>query len=154
MSFVRYRVSVEGRTSSRQCTPHWKAMGPLPSCTALGGVGKSAVAREYGWRSREWYSVAWWFNAQTEEGIIDGLLRLGKMFAHGLDQLTDRRAAAQRVLHSMLGGFERPVLLVFDNLEDEALMPAWLPRSARGLATSREGAWSAEISTVPLHSWP
>ena len=37
----------------------------------LGGVGKSSIAREYGWRNRDAYSVVWWLNAQTEGGIID-----------------------------------------------------------------------------------
>ena len=62
----------------------------------LGGVGKSSIAREYGWRNRDAYSVVWWLNTQTEDGIIDGLLRLGTMFAQGLDQLADRRVAASR----------------------------------------------------------
>ncbi|HYL26428.1 MAG TPA: adenylate/guanylate cyclase domain-containing protein, partial [Candidatus Nitrosotalea sp.] len=100
----------------------------------LGGIGKSSIAREYGWRNRDAYSIAWWLNAQTEEGIIDGLLRLGSMFVHGLDRLADRRDAAQRVINSVLGGLDKPALLVFDNLEDEQLMRRWLPRTgARAL---------------------
>jgi tetratricopeptide (TPR) repeat protein len=119
----------------------------------LGGVGKSSIAREYGWRNRDDYSVVWWLNAQTEDGMIEGLLRLGAMFLHGLDQLADRRAAAQRVANSVLGGFHKPVLLVFDNLEDEALMRAWLPRTARALATSRDTAWSADVTAIALRIW-
>jgi len=128
--------------------------GAIAVVHGMGGLGKSSVAREYGWRNRERYSVAWWLNAQTEDGIIDGLLRLGSMFVHGLDQLKDRRAAANRVLHSVLGGFDKPVLLVFDNLEDEALMRAWLPRSGtRALATSRDAAWSTDVTPVALQTW-
>ena len=94
--------------------------------------------------------MIWWLNAQTEDGIIEGLLRLGAMFVQGLDQLADRRAAAQRVVNSVLGGFDKPVLLVFDNLEDEELMRTWLPRTARALATSRDTAWSADIAAIHL----
>jgi class 3 adenylate cyclase/Tfp pilus assembly protein PilF len=120
----------------------------------LGGVGKSSIAREYGWRNRDRYSVLWWLNAQTEAGIIDGLLRLGTMFEQGLDKLADRRVAAQRVINSVLGGFDKPALLVFDNLEDEALMRSWLPRTgARALATSRDTALSSDIVAIPLHIW-
>ena len=120
----------------------------------LGGVGKSSIAREYGWRNRDAYSVVWWLNAQTEDGIIDGLLRLGTMFAQGLDQLADRRVAAQRVINSVLGGFDKPVFLVFDNLEDEGLLRTWLPRTgARALVTSRDAALSSDIITIPLQVW-
>jgi tetratricopeptide (TPR) repeat protein len=128
--------------------------GAVAVVHGLGGVGKSSIAREYGWRKRDLYSVVWWLNAQTEDGIIDGLLRLGKMFVHGLDQLADRRVAAQRVINSVLGGFDKPVFLVFDNLEDERLLRRWLPRTgARALATSRDAALSADFTTISLPVW-
>jgi class 3 adenylate cyclase/tetratricopeptide (TPR) repeat protein len=120
----------------------------------LGGVGKSSIAREYGWQNRDKYSVLWWLNAQTEDGIIDGLLRLGAMFEQGLDKLADRRVAAQRVINAVLGGFDKPALLVFDNLEDEGLMRSWLPRTgARALATSRDTTLSSDIVAIPLQVW-
>jgi class 3 adenylate cyclase len=128
--------------------------GAIAVVHGLGGVGKSSIAREYGWRNRDAYSVVWWLNAETEDGIIDGLLRLGTMFVQGLDQLPDRRVAAQRVINSVLGGFDKPVLLVFDNLENESLMRTWLPRTGtRALATSRDAAWSAEVTAIPLRIW-
>jgi class 3 adenylate cyclase/tetratricopeptide (TPR) repeat protein len=128
--------------------------GAIAVVHGLGGIGKSSVAREYGWRNRDAYSVAWWLNAQTEDLIVDGLLRLAAMFTQGLDQLADRRSAAQRVINSVLGGFDKPVFLVFDNLEDERLMRTWLPRTGiRALATSRNAAWSADITTVALDTW-
>ena len=128
--------------------------GAVAVVHGLGGVGKSSIAREYGWRSRDKYSVLWWLNAQTEDGIMDGLLRLGAMFVQGLDQLPDRRVAAQRVINSVLGGFDKPVLLVFDNLEDEALLRTWLPRTgARALVTSRDTALSSDVIAIPLQIW-
>ena len=128
--------------------------GAIAVVHGLGGVGKSSIAREYGWRNRERYSVIWWLNAQSEDGFIDGLLRLGAMFVQGLDQLADRRAAAQRVINSVLGGFDKPVLLVFDNLEEERVFRPWLPRTgARALLTSRGTAWGSDISAIPLSVW-
>ena len=100
------------RTSWPRCARRSTRDGAISAVAhGMGGIGKSSVAREYGWRNRNRYSIVWWLNAQTEDGIIDSLLRLGATFIHGLDLLSDRRAAAQRVLHSMLGGLERPVLL-------------------------------------------
>lgn len=131
-----------------------KTDGVVALVHGLGGVGKSSIAREYGWRNRDAYSVVWWLNAQTEDGIIDGLLRLGTMFEQGLDRLTDRRVAAQRVINSVLGGFDKPVFLVFDNLEDEGLLRTWLPRTgARTLVTSRDAALSSDAITIPLQVW-
>lgn len=128
--------------------------GAITVVQGLGGVGKSSVAREFAWRKREEYSVIWWLNAETEDGIVEGLLRLGSLFVRGLDRHADRRAAAQQVTNSMLGGFAKPVLLVFDNLDDERLLHAWRPRTgSRVLATSRNAAWGADIALVPLQTW-
>ncbi len=131
-----------------------KGDGVVALIHGLGGVGKSSIAREYGWRNRDGYSVVWWLNAHTEDGIIDGLVRFGAMFAHGLDQLADRRVAAQRVINSVLAGFHKPVLLVFDNLEDAGLLRRWLPRTgARALVTSRDAALSSDFIAIPLQVW-
>ncbi|MBV9648315.1 MAG: tetratricopeptide repeat protein [Candidatus Eremiobacteraeota bacterium] len=127
--------------------------GAIALVHGLGGVGKSSIVREYGWRNRDAYSIVWWLNAETETGIVDGLLRLGAMFVTGLDKLPDRRAAARRVVNSLLGGLDKPVLLVFDNLEDERLLRTWLPRWARALATSRDAVWSTDITVIPLQTW-
>lgn len=120
----------------------------------LGGMGKSSTAREYAWRNRDRYSVVWWLNAQTEDGLIDGLLRLGALFVRGLDQLADRRSAAQQVITAVLNGFAKPVLLVFDNLEDEQLLHAWRPRvGSKVLITSRDSAWGSDIAPIGLNVW-
>jgi len=120
----------------------------------LGGIGKSSLAREFAWRHRDEYSVVWWLNAQSEDTIIEGLLRLGAMYMRGFDKLTDRRAAARQVVDSLLAGFSRPALLVFDNVEDERLMRTWRPTSnGRALATSRHAGCSAGIGDIPLHTF-
>src|SRR5579871_5958062 len=128
--------------------------GSVAVVYGLGGVGKSSLAREFAWRNRERYAVAWWLNAETEDGIIEGLLRLGVAFIPGLDAMKDRRIAAQRVINTTLGGFAKPVLLVFDNLEEEALLRTWRPHSgARVLLTSRCSTWSPEIVAIGLQTW-
>lgn len=128
--------------------------GGIAAVCGLGGVGKSSIAREHAWRNRDQYSVIWWLNAQTEDAIIDGLLRLGALFVRGLDQHADRRAAAQQVTSSMLGAFLKPVLLVFDNLEDERPLHTWRPRTGvRVLVTSRNAAWGADVAVIPLKTW-
>jgi hypothetical protein len=123
----------------------------------LGGSGKTALAREYAWRQRERYAVVWWLNAADEIGIIDGLVRLGSLFARGLEQVAKRREAAQQVITTMLGGFSKPVLLIFDNLEDDGLLRAWSPRQGQGrqvLVTTRIARWGGDVATIALPSWP
>lgn len=128
--------------------------GSTAAVFGLGGVGKSSVARQFAWRNRERYSLIWWLGAQTEDTIVDGILRLGSLFVRGLDQIADRRTAAQQVTSSVLTGFSKPVLLIFDNLEDENLLHKWRPRTGScALATSRSTVWSSTFAAIPLQAW-
>ncbi|HEY6327639.1 MAG TPA: FxSxx-COOH system tetratricopeptide repeat protein [Candidatus Cybelea sp.] len=129
--------------------------GGIAALCGLGGLGKSSLAREYAWRNREAYAVIWWLNAQTEDALVEGLLRLGSIFVRGLDRHADRRAAAQQVVRTVLGGLSKPALLIFDNVEDERVLRAWLPRAgAHVLVTSRNTAWSSDVTPIALNVWP
>jgi tetratricopeptide (TPR) repeat protein len=153
---IRATPSFTGREAELEALAAGLADGDATAVVhGLGGTGKSSLAREYAWRNRDRYAVAWWLNAQTEDGIVDGLLRLGALFVRGLDDLADRRAAAQQVTSTVLAGFTKPVLVVFDNLEDERLLRRWRPRTGcHVLATSRDAAWSGDVVTVALQTWP
>jgi hypothetical protein len=124
----------------------------------LPGTGKTVLVREYAWRNRERYAIVWWLQASDENTIIDGLLRLGALLSPGLDRVEtekDRRTAAQRVVGQLIRGFEKPTLLIFDNLENERWLREWRPQEGvHVLATSRITAWSAEVAPIRLLAWP
>jgi DNA-binding SARP family transcriptional activator/Tfp pilus assembly protein PilF len=121
----------------------------------LGGVGKSALAREYARRNRDRYAAVWWLNAETEAGIIDGLVRLGSEFVPALAKVEDRRSAAEQVTANVLSGLTKPVLLVFDNLDDERLLRAWSPRpAAQILVTTRHAGLGGDVVPIRLQAWP
>lgn len=131
------------------------ARGSIAAIYGLAGVGKSSLAREYAVRNRDRYTAIGWLDAQTEDGVIEGLLGLGATFEPGLDALSNRRAAAQQVVARVLRDLDKPVLLVFDNLEQERHLRTWLPRiGAHAVVTSRHAAWSADVSAIALHVWP
>ncbi len=131
----------------------WERTGQA-AIHGLSGVGKSALAREYARRNRDRYAAVWWVNAETEAGIVDGLVRLGSEFVPGLAKIEDRRSAAEQVTANVLGGLTKPVLLVFDNLDDERLLRAWSPRAgAQVLVTSRHAVLGGEIVPVRLQAW-
>lgn len=130
------------------------AQTKVSAICGLGGSGKSALAREYGWRRREEYAVVWWLDAGSEDGIIEGLLRLGALFVRGLDQLSDRRAAARQVTTTILSGLSKPVLLIFDGLADERLLYAWQPRGdTHVLITSHVASWSHDVASIVIGSF-
>lgn len=121
----------------------------------MGGVGKSALAREYGWRNRNDYSFLWWLNAEKEEGVIDGLIGLGANSFPEIDKEQDRTKAARFVLLHAFSNLQKPALLVFDNVEDRALISKWRPhQNAHVVVTSRLHGWGGGIKAIEIEKWP
>lgn len=125
----------------------------------LGGTGKSSLAREYAWRDRARYVAVGWLRADTEAGIMTALRWLGAQFVPELDHIQDRRQAAEKALDVLIrvaSDAGKPLLLIFDNLEDRALLRAWQPREhTHVLVTSRKsslGGGVARIAVNPLHA--
>ena len=138
------------------------SFGATAAVHGLGGIGKSTIAREYAWREREAYAGVWWLNADRPrgavgwEGVEKGLVELGDQFIRGLAQAQDRAAAARQALDFIAGaGFEKPWLLVYDNVDDRRVLSDWAPRSnAHVLATTRIGGWGAGVVPVEVKEWP
>lgn len=116
----------------------------------LGGIGKSAIAREYARRNRDRYSVIWALNAEDESGIIEGLVRLGSQLVPDLEKAGNRRAAAAQVIANELGSFGKPALLIYDNVQDDRILREWIAPGAHVIVTSRYSAWSGDSAAIWL----
>jgi hypothetical protein len=92
---------------------------------------------------------------QSLGGVESGLVALGSIFIRGLDQVQDRAKAARQTLELIAnGGFAKPWLLVYDNVDDVAVLRQWAPvGNARVLVTSRLGAWGAGVAKVEVKEW-
>ncbi|MEM7621189.1 MAG: hypothetical protein AAF228_12155, partial [Pseudomonadota bacterium] len=71
--------------------------------------------------------------------IISSLGELGAFFIPGLEQLEDREQAALLTLQALSdSGFEKPWLLIYDNVEKRTDLDALLPKEgAHIVMTSR-----------------
>ena len=129
--------------------------------TGLGGIGKSTLAREYAWQSQEDYAGVWWLNAERTkgaevwEGVEHGLVELGDHYMPGLARTKEREKAARCTLDFLAdGGFLKPWLLVFDNVDDPRVLNAWRPRgNVKTLITSRLGGWGSGVAPVEIKEW-
>jgi len=152
---IRSNASFTGRTEDLVAIESaFEGGAEVVALSGMGGVGKTTLAREYAWRARERYAVAWRLAAHTEAGIIADLIRLGANLVRGFENVEDQKAAALEVRDHLLPGLARPVLLIFDNLEDEAMLWEWRPPTgARVLVTARMRTWSGGAAVVPLGVW-
>ncbi len=125
--------------------------GHVAAVTALGGVGKTTLARQYAekfWRCyREMHWVDCRLNLDGEFARIHDILRPAPQFA----ELKDADKATW--VRSELNQTGRPQrLLIFENAESEEAVLAYVPKTGNchTLITSRFAAWSQGIETCPV----
>ena len=103
----------------------------------LGGVGKTQIALEYAYRHALEYSAVFWIGAETAESITSSLLRVASVLQlpGRVDHDQQRVVAAVQHWLSTHGQW----LLIWDNVEDLALLDHFLPVSRSGaiLLTTR-----------------
>jgi hypothetical protein len=126
--------------------------GKVRVLAALGGAGKTTLAREYAHRFWRLYRQIFW---------LDARLGLENEFARLHDLLFPERAGrdipplrkAKEALRALEGSEDR--LLVLDNVENEEATRDWIPRTGncRTLITSRFADWpeAAGVRTIHLH---
>ena len=113
----------------------------------LGGIGKTQIAIEYAYRSREQgsYTHILWLNAASEEAIITSFLELAQLLPDfAAKEEKDQRKLVAAIKH-WLAQCQQPWLLIFDNADDLSLLQQYLPQGGNGrvLLTTRANAVGA-----------
>ena len=112
------------------------------AATGMGGLGKTQLAVEYCYRYGRFFQGVHW--VQADQDMEAGIAACGlKMGLNPWPQET-----AEQVEHTLAAWQGRgPRLVVLDNLEDEKLLNAWLPRlgGLRILLTSRRAEWPSSL---------
>jgi transcriptional regulator with XRE-family HTH domain len=106
----------------------------------LGGMGKTQIALEYAYRHALAYRAVFWLAAETAESIISSFLAIAEVLQiPGRDDMDQQRVvtSVQRWLAT-----HPQWLLIWDNVEDLALLQRFLPSARHGalLLTTRAQA--------------
>lgn len=124
--------------------------------TGLGGIGKTQIAVEYAYRSREQghYTHTLWINAASEEAIITSFITL----AEALPDFPAKNETEQRKLvaavERWLEQCQQRWLLIFDNVDDISLIQEYLPKQGNGsiLLTTRANAVGSLAMSIEVEA--
>lgn len=129
---------------------------PEPRAVAIagiGGAGKTQLAAEYAHRYGAFFAGGvFWINAADPESVpleVAACGRSGALDLPGFDQL-----ALPDQLARVMQAWQEPTprLLIFDNLEDPAVLTRWWPATGgcRVLFTSRRSGWDTTFGVVEI----
>ena len=110
----------------------------------LGGIGKTQIAVEYAYRSRDAhrYTHTLWINAANEETIVASFIEIAPLI-HSLPEKdeADHSKLITAIIH-WLEECEQRWLLIFDNADDLSILHSYLPNNGNGsiLLTTRSDA--------------
>lgn len=118
--------------------------------TGLGGIGKTQTVLEYAYRYAQQYQAIFWARAETRQVLLDDMVSIAQLLQLADKNEKDQRRMAQSVkqwLHT-----HSDWLLILDNVEDFALINAFLPTDGQGhiLFTTRTQATSSFAHAIEL----
>ncbi|GHO82455.1 FxSxx-COOH system tetratricopeptide repeat protein [Dictyobacter formicarum] len=122
------------------------------SCTisGLGGIGKTQTVIEYAYRNANEYSAIFWIGSQTFESIVSCFVTIADVLNLPARQQQEQNRIVEAVIRWL--NSHNQWLLIFDNVEDIALIKNFLPAARHGslLFTSRRQAFSITAQVLDL----
>ena len=122
----------------------------------LGGIGKTQVALEYAYRSRdlERYTHTFWINAATEETVITSFMEIAELLPLFSEKDEADQQKLMEAIKRWLERCEQSWLLIFDNADDLSLVRKYLPQQGNGsiLLTTRANAVGSLAAAVEVET--
>lgn len=131
---------------------HTEHAHPQAIC-GLGGVGKTQLALEYAYRYQQEYQAIFWLSSETRETLLSDVVLIAQLLNLPVHTDSDQQRIVEAVKRWLS---EHPNwLCIFDNVEDFALITAFIPTRQQGhiLLTTRmqaTGILARRLDLTPM----
>jgi tetratricopeptide (TPR) repeat protein/DNA-binding XRE family transcriptional regulator len=128
------------------------AVSQTRAISGLGGIGKTQTALEYAYRYADEYDAVLWVRADAREALLAQVAGLAPLLGLPDRDEADQHLLAKAVKRHLETQAELVWLLIFDNVEDLALVKEFLPTRGNGavLLTTRLHAVGTHIRKLEL----
>ncbi len=130
------------------------ALSQPQAISGLGGIGKTQIAVEYAYRFHQDYQVVLWARAESPEALTSSYITVASLLNLPEQEAQDQTIAVQAVKTWLQT--HRGWLLILDNADDLALVPAFLPPALGGhlLLTTRAAALGRLAGRLEVEALP
>jgi tetratricopeptide (TPR) repeat protein len=126
----------------------------MQALAGMGGVGKTMLALDYARGHAADYEGVWWVEAETRQSLLRDLAALGARLSPSLGSkaASDLDGAARDTLRLIeAGDFEKPWLIVYDNVEKPGDIDDLTPTAnAHVLVTTRWSDWHSLAGKIDV----
>jgi TIR domain/NB-ARC domain len=130
----------------------------VAAVAGMAGAGKTVLARNFAVEHQDAYHAVWWIDAERRDASRSNMLAdIAALGAELSDRVrseaqTNVEKAARDTLRLIEGaGYDRPFLLVYDNVDRPEDIALWTPRSgAHILLTTRYAEWDDMVAKVEV----
>ena len=128
------------------------AVSQTRAISGLGGIGKTQTALEYAYRHADEYDMVLWVRADSHEALVAQFAGLAAHFGLPNHTDADQNRLAKAVKRHLETQEEQVWLLIFDNVDDMALVQEFLPTRGNGaiLLTTRLPAVGKHMRKIKL----
>jgi tetratricopeptide (TPR) repeat protein/nucleoside phosphorylase len=156
LDWLHQHLTPTGQSDS--ATTRRAALAQPLAIKGLGGVGKTQIAVEYAYRSRDLgrYTHTLWVNAASEGTLITSFTALAELLPEFPAKDETDQSKLVKEIKRWLEQCEQHWLLIFDNADDDpSIIEPYLPRSSNGsilLTTRAHAIGSLAATTVEVET--
>ena len=133
-------------------TTHRAALTQPRAVQGLGGIGKTQIAVEYAYRSRDlgWYRHTIWVNAASKEALLISFTELAELLPNFSALAETNQQKLVQAIKRWLEECQEYWLLIFDNADEISLIHNYLPQQGNGSILLTTRAYAVGSLATPI----
>jgi len=132
-----------------------KPVAHIQVITGAGGFGKTQLAAEYAYQTKQEYDIVWWIRSEEVATLAGDYANLATELNLPEQQAQDQSIIVKAILRVLQQNHRW--LLIFDNAEEPSQLRDYIPRIGSGhilITAQKQNCWSGFARMLPIPELP